>query len=66
MEAYQERVVEEQSRLEKQIFRLMGFLAVSRPDTLTSVEEAGLLYRQLDCMKKYSAILLERIGLWGI
>ena len=62
MRAYQERVVEEQDRLEKRIFKLRGFLAKS---SLLTVAEAGLLCRQLDAMEKYSSILLERIEPWS-
>jgi len=58
MEDWQERVVAEQRELQEKITKLEVFL----PAENLSDEDNGLLFQQLQAMKRYSKILLQRIN----
>ena len=60
MEAYQERVVDEKSELDKKINTLTAFQRSEAFKTI-DYDKTALLHRQLKAMVEYSNILNERI-----
>ena len=62
MEAYQERVVQEQADLKEKITRLAKFVAQSPLFSTLPDEERQLLNQQLDIMGQYQWVLEQRIA----
>ena len=65
MSEYQRRVIHELRELAEKRIKLASFLH-SAASVQVEPKERGLLDEQLQVMKRYSAILYERISLFGL
>ena len=65
MQPHQKRVIDEKRELDAKIELLTNFIGTPTYHTLTH-ENQFLLRRQLVAMSEYSAILRERIDLFGM
>ncbi len=59
---YQQRVIDEKKELDIKLERLVGFIVSPHFLEVVGLEERRRLTSQAEMMKKYSAILGERIG----